>query len=108
MAHLGTTDMQEVLRMIEAGDKHARLLVDAMVFHTAKAIASEGAVLRGRVDAVLLTGGIAHSDYITSRIKERVEYLAPVHIFPGEDEMKALALNALAVLDGTREAKEYE
>ncbi len=108
MAHLGTTDMQEVLRRIEDGDLHAKLLVDAMIFHTAKAIASEGAVLRGQVDAVLLTGGIAHSAYVTERIRERVEYLAPVHVFPGEDEMQALALNALAVLRGTREAKDYE
>lgn len=108
MAHLGTTDIPRILKMIDEGDNHARLLIDAMIFHTAKTIASEGAVLRGRIDAVILTGGIAHSDYITSRIAERVSYLAPVHIFPGEDEMQALALNALAVLRGEREAKEYE
>lgn len=108
MAHLGTTDMPEILRMIEQGNTHARQVIDAMIFHTAKTIAAEGAVLCGHIDAVLLTGGIAHSEYITSRITKRVSYLAPVHIYPGEDEMQALALNALAVLRGEREAREYE
>lgn len=108
MAHMGTTDMLQILKQIDEGDAHAKLLIDAMIFHTAKTIASEGAVLRGKVDAILLTGGIAHSEYITSRIADRVDYLAPVHIFPGEDEMKALALNVYYVLRGEREAKVYE
>lgn len=97
-AHLGTNDVREIVRRIEAGDKHAELIVDAMCYHTAKAIAAQGAVLRGKVDAIILTGGMANSDYITSRVVDRVGYLAPVHIYPGEDEMEALALNALAAL----------
>lgn len=108
MAHLGTTDIPEIMRMIENGDQHAKLLIDAMIYHTARNIAAEGAVLKGKVDAILLTGGIAYSEYITQGLRERVEFIAPVHIYPGEDEMKALALNALAVLRGEREAKEYE
>lgn len=108
MAHLGTTDIPAILRAIDEGDKHAKLIIDSMIFHTAKTIASESAVLYGHIDAILLTGGIAHSEYITSRIVERVKHLAPVHIFPGEDEMEALALNALAVMRGERTAKEYE
>ena len=107
-AHLGTNNMREILDRISQGDDHARLIVDAMIYHVAKAIAAEGAVLCGRVDAILLTGGMAHSDYIVSRLRHRVEFLAPVHVFPGEDEMEALALNALAVLQGTRQAKVYE
>ncbi len=107
MAHLGTTDILQILHRIEQGDKHAQLLIDAMIFHTAKAIAAEGAVFSGQVDAILLTGGMAHSDYIANGIAQRVKFLAPVHIFPGEDEMEALALNALAVLRGECEAKEY-
>ena len=107
MAHLGTTDILQILQRIEQGDKHAQLLIDAMIFHTAKAIAAEGAVFSGQVDAILLTGGMAHSDYIANGIAQRVKFLAPVHIFPGEDEMEALALNALAVLRGECEAKEY-
>lgn len=108
MAHLGTTDIPEIMRMIENGDQHAKLLIDALIYHTARSIAAEGAVLKGKVDAILLTGGIAYSEYITQGLRERVEFIAPVHIYPGEDEMKALALNALAVLRGEREAKEYE
>ncbi len=107
-AHLGTTDMREIVRRIEDGDEHAKLVVDAMTYHIAKFIAAEGAVLFGKVDAILLTGGMAYSDYITSRIKARVEYLAPVHIYPGENEMEALALNALGVLRGTYQLKDYD
>ena len=108
MAHLGTTDIVKILQMADGGDAHARLLINAMIFHTAKGIAAESAVLFGRVDAILLTGGMAHSDYITQGIAQRVEHIAPVRIFPGEDEMEALALNALAVLRGERIANEYK
>ncbi len=107
VAHIGTTDIVKILRMADEGNARARLLINAMIFHTAKAIAAESAVLFGKVDAILLTGGMAHSDYITRGIAQRVEHIAPVRIFPGEDEMEALALNALAVLRGEREAKEY-
>lgn len=108
MAHLGTTDIREILQRIEDGDGHARLVLDAMIYHTAKAIAAEGAVLRGHVDAVLLTGGMAHSAYITDGLKDRIGYLAPVYVYPGEDEMESLALNALSVLRGETVAKVYE
>ena len=107
-AHLGTTDVREIVERIAQGDKHAELVLGAMIYHTAKAIASEGAVLYGEVDAIILTGGIAHSDYVTSRLKKRLEYLAPVYIYPGEDEMEALAENALAVLRGEQELKVYK
>lgn len=108
MAHLGTTDIPHVLQLAEQGDSKASLLLNAMIYHTAKAIAAQSAVLFGRIDAILLTGGIAHSHYITQGIARRVEHLAPVHVFPGEDEMEALALNALAVLRGEMQAKVYE
>ena len=108
VAHTGINDVRELLHRIDMGDEHARLLIDAMIYHTAKSIAAESAVLFGKVDAILLTGGMAHSAYITDGITRRVEHLAPVHIFPGENEMQALAINALYVLQGTREAKEYE
>ena len=107
-AHLGTNNMREILKRIQQGDKHAQLIVDAMIYHIAKNIAAESAVLCGHVDAILITGGMAHSDYIISRLRKRIEFLAPVYTFPGEDEMEALALNALAVLQGKREAKLYE
>ena len=107
-AHLGTNNMREILARIRQGDEKAQLLVDAMLYHTAKQIASEAAVLCGDIDAILLTGGMAHSDYIVSELRRRIGFLAPVYTFPGEDEMEALASNALAVLQGKREAKVYE
>ena len=107
-AHLGTNNMLEILERINQGDFHAKLFVDAMLYHTAKAIAAESAVLCGRIDAILLTGGMAHSNYIISELRRRIEFLAPVHIFPGENEMEALALNALYVLQGKREAHVYK
>ncbi len=107
-AHLGTNDMREILERIKNGDEHARLIVEAMLYHVAKNIAAEAAVLCGNVNAILLTGGMAHSDIIVDELRRRIEFLAPVYVFPGEDEMEALALNALSVLQGKREAKIYE
>ena len=107
-AHLGTTDVKEIMARIDEGDAHARLIIDAMIYHTAKSIAAQGAVLCGHVDAILLTGGMAHSEYITSGLRRRVEFLAPMFVYPGEDEMEALALNALAVLQGRCRARRYE
>jgi len=107
-AHLGTNNMREILQRIKEGDEHAKLIVEAMLYHVAKNIAAEAAVLCGNVDAILLTGGMAHSDNIVSELRRRIGFLAPVYTFPGEDEMEALALNALAVLQGKREAKVYE
>ena len=107
-AHLGTNDVREVIRRIEDyGDKHAELILNAMIYHVAKNIAAQSAVLCGNIDAILLTGGLARSEYVVSRLRQRVGFLAPIHCFPGEDEMEALALNALAVLRGKRQAKEY-
>ncbi|MBQ9231292.1 MAG: butyrate kinase [Prevotella sp.] len=107
-AHLGTNNMREILDRIKQGDEHAQLLVDAMLYHTAKQISAEAAVLCGNIDAILLTGGMAHSDYIVSELRRRIAFLAPVYTFPGENEMEALALNALAVLQGKQKAKVYQ
>ncbi len=107
-AHLGTNNMREILERIQQGDSHAQLIVEAMLYHVAKCIAAESAVLCGHVDAILLTGGMAHSDYIVSELRRRIGFLAPVYTFPGEDEMKALALNALSVLQGKCEAQVYD
>ena len=106
-AHLGTTDVREVERRIAEGDEHARLVLDAMIYQIAKSIGAASVVLYGRVDAILLTGGIAHSDYIVSRLRKRVSFLAPVHVYPGEDELEALALNALGALRGELQVLAY-
>ena len=107
-AHLGTNNMREILERIGHGDEQAHLIVDAMLYHIAKSIAAEAAVLCGDVDAILLTGGLAHSDYVVGELRRRTGFLAPIYTFPGEDEMGALALTALAVLLGKRTAKVYE
>lgn len=106
-AHLGTTDAREVEQRIAAGDEKAKLIFDTMIYHIAKAIASYGATLKGKVDAIVLTGGIAHSKYVVAQLTERVGWMAPIACYPGEDEMEALALNALGVLHGELTAKEY-
>lgn len=108
VAWLGTSDTREILDRIEAGDEKAKLIMDAMIYHIAKGIAAQAAVLCGRYDAILITGGLAHADYITSRLRERVSFIASVHIYPGENEMEALAENALAVLRNQREVLEYQ
>ena len=100
--------MKELERRIAAGDKHVETIVNAMIYHTAKNIVAEGAVLCGKVDAILLTGGMARSEYVIKRLRKRIDFLAPTYCYPGEDEMEALALNALSVMQGKREAKIYE
>lgn len=107
-AHLGTTDVQAIQKRIEEGDEHARLILEAMIYHIAKAVGGAAVALWGEVDAILLTGGIAYSEYITSRLKERVSFLAPVFIYPGEDELEALALNGLGALRGELPIQEYK
>ncbi len=105
--HLGTVSVPEIEQRIADGDQHARLVLDAMCYQVAKAIAALGAPLFGKIDAILLTGGIAHSEYVIPRIIERVEYLAPVRVYPGEDELKALANNALDALNGDQPVRTY-
>ena len=107
-AHLGTTDIPTVIRSIEAGDHHAKLILDAMIYNIAKEIGAAATVLYGKADAILLTGGIAHSDYVISRLKERISFIAPVYVYPGEDELEALALNALGALRGELPIQVYK
>lgn len=107
-AHLGTTDIPEVLRRIESGDTHAELVLNAMIYQIAKSVGAAAVALCGKVDAILLTGGMAHAGYITSRLCERISFLAPVHVYPGEDELEALALNALGALRGELPVQEYK
>ena len=71
-----------------------------MIYNVAKAIGGAATVLCGKIDAILLTGGIAYSDYVISRLKKRISFLAPIHIYPGENEMESLAFNALGALKG--------
>lgn len=106
--YLGTNDMKKVQQMIRAGDEFAALVLDSMAYQVSKEIGAMTAVLEGRVDAIALTGGLAYSGRFTGAIKERVDLLAPVHVFPGEDEMLALMEGALCVLRGEESAMIYE
>ena len=107
VAHLGTNDARQVEQRIEEGDQHARLIYEAMAYQIAKEIGLMATVLKGDVDAVVLTGGMARSDMLVGWIVERVEWIAPVMIYPGEDEMLAMAQGALRVLRGEEEARNY-
>lgn len=107
MAHLGTTDSREVEKLIQGGDDHAKLIYDAMALNIAKNIAKCAPVVRGKVDAILLTGGIAYSQYVTGYIRDHVDFIAPVVVYPGEDEMLSLALGGLRVLRGEEQAKAF-
>lgn len=107
VSYLGTNNVQEVEARVEAGDTHAKLILDAMIYQIAKGIGQLATVVDGQVDAIILTGGIAYSDYITQGLSKRVSFIAPVCIEPGENELEALAMGGLRVLRGEETAKEY-
>lgn len=107
VAHLGTNDIREVVRRIKKGDKKAEDIFNALIYQVSKEIGKMAPVLFGNVDAIVLTGGISNEKMFTDKVKKRVEFIAPVYIIPGGDEMKALALGALRVLKGEEELKEY-
>lgn len=107
VAHLGTNNAEEVERRIEAGDVHARLIYEAMAYQIAKEIGLAATVLYGQVDAILLTGGLARSAMLVGWIIPRVEWIAPVRVYPGEGELLAMTQGVLRVLRGEEPAKEY-
>lgn len=107
VAHLGSNDMQTVAQRANDGDEHARLISHAMAYAVGKEIGAAAAVLHGRVDAILLTGGVAYNAIITDYIAEMTAFLAPLKIYPGEDEMAALAGNVYEALRGGMPIKEY-
>jgi butyrate kinase len=105
--HLGTSDMRDVIKMVADGDKYAKLVYDAFIYQIGKYIGAYSAVLHGKVDGILLTGGISHVKDVIEKITEMVGFIAPVKVFPGELEMDAMACGALRVLRGEEEAKVY-
>ena len=105
--HLKTNDMRETLKRIGAGEREAELVFTAMVLTVAKQIGACAAVLKGRVDGIVLTGGLAHAAEFIDRIKDHVAFLGPVFVFPGENEMAALAEAGRRVLGGEDEARTY-
>lgn len=107
MAYFGTNSYSEIKNRAENGDKQCKLILDAMAYQVSKYIGSMAAALKGEVDAILITGGIANDPYICSYISKMVEFIAPVTVYPGEDELSALAHNGLMLLRGTIQAKQY-
>jgi len=106
-AYLGTVDAREVETMIKQGNQEAALVYEAMSYQVAKAIGELATVLKGKVDAIILTGGISYSEMVTDWISERVSFIAPVEVLAGENELESLAFGTLRVLDGEEEARTY-
>ena len=107
VGYLGTNNMKLVEEEVKKGNKEYQLIFEGIAYQVSKEIGACCTVLMGQVDAICLTGGLAHSEMMIRLIKERVKWIAPVLIYPGEEEMKALALGALRVLRGEEEALEY-
>ena len=105
--HLGTSDAREVTAMIENGNKYAKLIYDSMIYEIGKTAGSMAAVLHGKVDGIVLTGGISHDKYVVEKLTEMLSFIAPITVMAGEFEMEALAAGAIRVLSGEEEAKTY-
>ena len=107
VAYLNTSDVREVIKRINHGDKKAKLILEAMAYQVAKEIGAAATVLKGQIDAIILTGGIAYANEFINMIKDRVSFLSLVMVYPGEEEMLALCEGALRVLRGEEAGKIY-
>jgi butyrate kinase len=106
-AYLGTSDALEIENRIAEGDEKAKLVYAALPYQVAKEIGALSTVLKGEVDAIILTGGLAYSTVIVDDITERVAHLAPVKVYPGENEMEAMAMHGFMALNHELEVKQY-
>jgi len=106
-SYMGTNDYRAVEEKARAGDRQALEIVEAMAYQIAKEVAGMASVLKGRVDAVVYTGSMAHSDYLVDLVDERVGFIADKMVLPGENELESLASGALEVLEGREEARTY-
>lgn len=106
-AHLGTADCIEVIERVRTGDREAAEVLDAMCYQIAKEVGAMAAALCGKVDAIGLTGSLAHSEYIVSKLKHHISFIAPVYLYPGENEMEAMGAGALRYLRKEEESKHY-
>ncbi|MDR1974260.1 MAG: butyrate kinase [Bacteroidales bacterium] len=107
VAYFGTNDAREIENRALNGDERAALIENALAYQVAKEIGAMATVLEGRVDAIIITGGVAYGEPITKAISDRISFIAPVKVYPGEDEMRALAENALMLYRGKQELKIY-
>lgn len=106
-SYLGTNDMRNVIKMIEEGNEEAKAMFDAFIFQVTKDIGSMACVLNGKVDQIIVTGGIAYNAKVIEKLKEKAEWIAPFTVYPGEDELLALVQGGLRVLNGEEKAMEY-
>lgn len=106
-AHLGTRDLRQVYARIDEGNTYAAEVIEALAYQVARGIGGLAACLSGRVDAILITGGMAREPRLTREIEAHVRFIAPVHVYPGENELAALAEGALRVLTGEEQARSY-
>ena len=106
-AYLGTNDMRNVTKMANEGDAHAAEVKEAFLYQVAKDIGSMACVLQGKVDQIIVTGGIAYGEDVIANLKEKAEWIAPFTVYPGEDELLALAQGALRVMNGEEKAMVY-
>ena len=106
-SYLGTKDFRQVEKQVAEGDEETRSVVEAMVYQVAKEIGAMAAALEGEVHGVVVTGGMAHSLLITEPLRKKVSFIAPVFLFPGEEELEALAQGALRALRGEEEIRVY-
>ena len=107
LGHLGTDSALEIGEKIKAGDKYAKLIYDAMAYQLCKFIGSYAVVLEGKVDGIVLTGGVSNDKYFTDQIEKRCGWIAPIKVYGGDFEMEALANGAIRALKGEEELKEY-
>ena len=107
VAYFGTNDIREVAARAQAGDRECEVFLKGFAVSVAKYIASLAVVVDGKVDAIVLTGGIANSKAITDDIARRVEFIAPVEVYPGENELESLAENGYGILSGEFEIGTY-
>jgi butyrate kinase len=106
-AYLGTNDMRDVTKMADAGDDKAKIVKEAFIYQVIKDIGSMATVLKGEVDRIIVTGGIAYDKEVIAAMRDATEWIAPLTVYPGEDELLALAQGGLRVLNGEEEAKVY-
>lgn len=107
ISHVGISDALELTERAKKGDKYAEMLWNTMIYQIEKCIGSMAAVLHGKVDGILLGGGMVHNQDLVEQIKETCSFIAPVTAYPGEFEMEAMAAGAIRVLDGEEELKQY-
>ena len=108
VAYLGTNSVMEVMKRIKEGDNRARMMLDAMCYNVSKQIGAMAATLSGKVDAIILTGGISYNEPVVEYIREHCGFIAPIAVYPGENELESLVKNALVVLHGVITPKLYK